>query len=603
MAGTIFYSTSKARGTIGIRQDIYNKEKRDSDAYLWLYKKMAYASAYATGAPGLKTHTDGFKGSDSLYEQPGSAQNEAGEDIKTRFLPKAHLVSLKTSFAGDMGSTIKCEIAFTVYSLDQLVAHEGFFKIGADMSANWGWNSAGEASSSESFTGKVVNFSWSVNADGGADCTCTGIGRGIDILGANAKLPTAEAITAKVLETEVKNTSVISTITLQAVTAAETIALSVVDPATGLGCVEYADDWASSETRNKPVQQKGPLERIVSKIMNGSVDPKRMYVTLKRVIELYNLALTKASTDTTKPILICDKEVTKGHIPEAPFASANPTECIFPGRAAYGEEGKGKLFDFDNSADFLAGDLSQIMINTNWLAKAFESVGKTTAKTDKSPDLSVSAFLKIIFAMIETNSGGAFKLTAAANPEKGQSYKINIIEAQYIGNEVEVTNIPAVTQNSTARSISVSAKIPADLANAAANAGNSGAGVINSAALVKFSPLSKIAPPPISYDDLTKALASVGNEGTSAENVSAVQTALKAVFKAQSDVSVMYPIDFSFTVDGLSGFIFGNAVKTNYLPGKYRGDKCVFTVTTVEHNVSGNDWTTTCNTVFRLRPD
>ena len=599
MAQTIYYSTSKAINKIAERSLIYNKEKRDSDAYLWLYKKMAYAEAYATGAPGLKTHTGGFKGSDSMYEQPGIVKNEEQEDIKTRFLPKAHLVSLKTSFAGDMGSTIKCEIAFTVYSLDQLVTHEGFFKIGADMSANWGWANAGDAGSSESFTGKVVNFSWSVNADGGADCTCTGIGRGIDILGANAKLPTAAAITAKVLGTEVKNTSVISTITLQAVTAAETIALSVVDPATGLGCVEYADDWASSETRNKPVAKKGPFEKIVSKIINGSVDPKRIYVTLKRVIELYNLALTKASTDNPKPILICNEEVTKGHIPEAPFASANPTECIFPGRATYGE----KIFDFDNSTAFTGGDLSQIMINTNWLAKAFESVGKTTAKKDKSPDLSVSAFLKIIFAMIEKNSGGAFKLTAAADPEKGQSYKINIIEAQYIGNEVDVTNIPAVTQNSTARSISVSAKIPADLANAAANAGNSGSCVINSAALVKFSPVSKIAEPPISYDDLTKALASVGNEGTSAENVSAVQTALKAVFKAKSNVSVMYPIDFSFTVDGLSGFIFGNAVKTNYLPGKYRGDKCVFTVTTVEHNVSGNDWTTTCNTVFRLRPD
>ena len=601
MADTIFYSTSDAQPLIDLRSKIYNKEKRDSDAYLWLYKKIAYASADAGGSS-LKTNTGGFskgpKGEQPVYEipDPKIINDEDGEYPGTRFLPKAHLVSLKTSFAGDMGSTIKCEVAFTVYSLSQLVAYEGFFKVGANMSANWGWANAGSAGSSESFVGKVVNFSWSVNADGGADCTSTGIGKGIDILAANAKLPTAEKISSTVGTTTVNSTSVISTITMQATTIIETITPNSTDSATGLGCVEYADDWASSETRVAPA---APAPKTPT---TPAVDPKRIYVSLGRVVGLFEKALVAVSTDKTKPILRCGPEPgvfdgTKGHIPEAPFASANPTECIFPGRSTYGE----KIFTFgDIDKTFQAGDLSLIMINVNWLAKAFESVGKTTGKTDKSPDLSVSAFFKIIFAMIETNSGGAFKLTAAANPK--QSNIIEITEAQYVGNGVIVTNIPAVSQNSAARSISVSAKIPQELANAAANAGNSGAGTINSAALVGFSPLSNNAQPAINSEELTNALTLLGNQGTSAENVSAVQTALKASIKAANSVSVMYPIDFSFTVDGLSGFIFGNAVKTNYLPGKYRGDRCVFTVTTVEHNVSDNDWTTTCNTVFRLRP-
>ena len=243
------------------------------------------------------------------------------------------------------------------------------------------------------------------------------------------------------------------------------------------------------------------------------------------------------------------------------------------------------------------------MINVNWLAKAFESVGKTTGKTDKSPDQSVSGFLKIIFAMIETNSGGAFKLSAAARPEKGQGYNIDILEAQYMPGSVGITVIPAVTQSSAARSISVSAKIPSELANAAAVTANSGAGTVNSAALVQISALSANETAPIDNTVLISALTAIGAQGTSAENVSAVQTALKASLAANASVSAMYPIDFSFTVDGVAGFIFGNAVTTNYLPGKYaNSSKAVFTVTTVEHNVSGNDWTTTCNTVFRLRP-
>ena len=587
---TIFYSTSAAQGTISARAAVYNAEVRDSNAFAWLYKKMAYVNASAGGS-GLANPVGGGLGNDqSMYTNPGTATDKDGSSKVTRFLPKPHIVSLKTSYAGDMGSTIKCEIAFTVYSLSQLVAAEGFFTVGADMYANWGWANAGGYGGSESFTGKIVNFSWSLNADGGADCTSIGIGKGIDILGANAKLPTAVAAEASVGDITVNATSVISTITVQAAADIEAMEPGSIN-GNGLGCIEYADDWASSEARVAPVAPAPPPAKPPA---DAAKDPKRVYVSLFRVIELYNLALNKVSKYNI--ILRCNGSVTKAHIPEGSFASANPTECIFPGKATYGD----KIFDF--GAD-ISSDLSKIMINVNWLAKAFESVGKTTGKTDKSPDLSVSGFLKIIFAMIETNSGGAFKLTAAARPEKGQSNIIEIIDAQYIDNSVGITVIPAVTQSSAARSISVSAKIPAELANAAAVTANSGAGVINSAALVKISPFGGGESPAIDDAVLNSALIAIGAQGTSAENVSAVQTALKASIKAHASVSAMYPIDFSFTVDGVAGFIFGNAVTTNYLPGKYvNSSKAVFTVTTVEHNVSGNDWTTTCNTVFRLRP-
>ena len=593
---TIFYSTSAAQGIISARARIYSAEKRTSDDFAWLYKKMAYVNASAGGSGIANPVGGGLGNANSMYTNPGAPDGKEGGSTATRFLPKPHIVSLKTSYAGDFGSTIKCEIAFTVYSLSQLVAAEGFFTIGANMFANWGWANAGSAGSSEYFKGKVVNFSWSINADGGADCTSIGIGKGIDILGANAKLPTGTPAVATVGDVEVNATSVISTISLQAAKIIETLEPGTTDGAFGLGCIEYSDDWASSESRVAPVAPAPPPAKPPATPVK---DPKRIYVSLARVISLYNIALNKVSKDNPKPILNCNPFVTKGHVPPLPFASANPTECIFPGRAAYGEE---KIFDFGLDISS-SGDLSKIMINVNWLAKAFESVGKTTGKTDKSPDLSVSGFLKIIFAMIETNSGGAFKLSAAARPRKQQGHIIDIVEAQYMDDGVKVTTIPAVTQSSAARSISVSAKIPAELAQVASVA-TAGAGTVNTAALVGFTPLSGGATTyAISDAELLAALNVLGSQGTSAENVSAVQTALKASIKGHANVSAMYPIDFSFTVDGCGGFIFGNAVTTNYLPGKYANKrKSVFTVTTVEHNVSGNDWTTTCNTVFRLRP-
>ena len=40
------------------------------------------------------------------------------------------------------------------------------------------------------FQGQIVNFSWSINADGGADCTSTAIGKGVNTLTTNANQAT-----------------------------------------------------------------------------------------------------------------------------------------------------------------------------------------------------------------------------------------------------------------------------------------------------------------------------------------------------------------------------------------------------------------------------
>ena len=116
---TIFYSSSTARSKIYKRAAIYAAEVRDSDAYVWLYQKMAYADASAGGSS-LSTPTGGGIGNpNSMYTNPGAEPptDKDGSSKVARFLPKPHIVSLKTSYAGDYGSTIKCEVAFTVYIL------------------------------------------------------------------------------------------------------------------------------------------------------------------------------------------------------------------------------------------------------------------------------------------------------------------------------------------------------------------------------------------------------------------------------------------------------------------------------------------------------
>lgn len=64
--------------------------------------------------------------------------------------------------------------------------------------------------------------------------------------------------------------------------------------------------------------------------------------------------------------------------------------------------------------------------------------------------------------------------------------------------------------------------------------------------------------------------------------------------------SALYPIDFSVTVDGVSGFEFGEAVSTNLLPSRYAG-KMFFTITKISHSVNSATWETTINTAARFK--
>lgn len=58
------------------------------------------------------------------------------------------------------------------------------------------------------------------------------------------------------------------------------------------------------------------------------------------------------------------------------------------------------------------------------------------------------------------------------------------------------------------------------------------------------------------------------------------------------------PFVFSFTLDGIGGFSFGQTVTCDRIPEDVR-KSFVFQVTAVEHSITPNDWTTTVNTVAR----
>lgn len=689
---TIFYTPCAAGELIAKRKAIYNQETRDSDSYLWLYKKMASAFANAGGASLQTPKGAGFPSrtnKKSVYTTTNSDTLNTARNL----IPKPHLVSIKTSYAGDFGSVQKCEIAFTVYSLAQLNACQGFFTINAPVYAGWGWTNAGKAGGKGvTFSGNVVNFSWSINSSGGADCTCSAIGKGVNTLSVNANLLSSDQNvkykTGTLFNEQVYNvTSVLEKLRYDIYNESLNIDQPINIPAAGsTGYVGVI---------NAPSVFKKPEDPPSRPPLKDTSKPNQLYyVSLGLIVYEFNQSLAKYTNINSRLKI----DAANGGVCQMPevvkeWASSNPTECIFPGMSNYGTLANGvtQILEFNGALSniYSSGkvqNVGYIMIEIEYLHEVMKSLGVSTDKGERSPSKTLNDFFKKIFTMIDSNSGGAIKLSTAVNP-KNQN-EILIIETQYIPDEITPTEIPAVTQNSICRSMSLTAKVPSELQVVASVSANSGTGNVNPAPLSPFlsteivqeeiptnrrltvgdvftlegnqteiaklnaqnsETLRIMQKDATQLKDLPEFVAIFSGEdsaleadfkqqleyikynnekianletetanllakgatplaivyllGPKPELVTAARTYLRTISKP-INASIVYPLDFSFTIDGIAGIKFGDAVTTNYMPVLYKQKKnrCSFTVLSVEHNVSGNDWTTTCTTVFRMRP-
>lgn len=105
----------------------------------------------------------------------------------------------------------------------------------------------------------------------------------------------------------------------------------------------------------------------------------------------------------------------------------------------------------------------------------------------------------------------------------------------------------------------------------------------------------------LTYNDLFQKLADEVSDSTT-------QACRSAVMKAYADDvankkddhcnGVPLPFEFSFTIDGIGGLRFGQMVTSNRIPSQIT-DSFEWQITSVEHSITPNDWTTTVNTVCR----
>ena len=617
MSDGIFYTAVKGsvKNVIYGRGNIYAKQKRTSDDFKWLAARTVYATASVKTeggktVSGLDIPTGGGFG--ALY----SKEKDTKDSSDSRLLPKAHITGVKLGSTGDWGSVKTCELSFTCYSLGQLNSRLAFMELGAELTVNYGWGGDSTVASSGTFEGKIWNFDYGVNSNGGWDCTVKAMGKGIDAVSGNIKGgKPGEDITDPTGLT-VPSFDVLSRIKVAVSKAADLShgATKVYDGIL-IGCLEFASSWGAAAESPETTSGTASAE--------AKEDDKHYYVSLESIVkQIQDILLTPAKNNTT---IKCDTIITLSPPPSDPkyLISANPKEVIFPGYNKYGDKHD---FNFDAAISMSgtsAVKSSNIMVSIEWLGTILAEMGKK-ADGEKSADFGIAKFLGMLFDSINANSGKRIQLSLTNNPDvpdadNGKEWWI--VDVNYKNGKVTPLVINAFNNHSVVRSISINSAVSDKQATVAYVSPGSPTGDAPSMVFGKNingkDPEPTIEELKTQLENLKKLFDAVDppttptnpptETGPTSANISSMQSVLTSIFSNSPDGKnnriVPYPLTLSVTIDGVEGIIFGNVITTNYMPDIFfdeDGVKIVFSVTTVEHNISITDWTTTINTVCRM---
>lgn len=354
-----------------------------------------------------------------------------------------------------------------------------------------------------------------------------------------------------------------------------------------------------------------------TRVSNQIQSELHLYISLERLVEDINKIAQENSSWFGKNgvKLVCNGDVTKGLVPKdnSKLVSANPTELLFPGFAKYGSTHEFTFGPTFEDAMRNNGDLSKCMISFKWLREVFTKIGTEKTKNTKSAENSVAGLLQRVFDLIYKHSGERFKLTMISNPRSKTGTEILIVDVNYIDDKTTVKAYPitAVDDGSIVRSLSLQSKVPNEFQTAAfvaASNGFSGQNAGNIGNVLGKVPGDEPNPILSSPETLEQAKLAMDSAGVTPDNVKSLQAALKRerislpFDSAIGKEVIPFPLDFSVTLDGVEGFIFGNVITCNYLPAVYQKSETLmaFTVTKVNHTIANNDWTTTLNTVCRI---
>lgn len=608
VTGKVFASNvdSSVQKLLNARKSYYSAQYRNSGAHAWILQKTAFARAQAiTKSNGksaiIDVPTQGGIGGRGMYSNSGTQ----------RFTPKSHIVSVKINNEGKWGSTKRCSLQFAAYSLSALNSLQPFLTIGSEVTINAGWVDAGGGGGPGLvFKGIVYNFSYNLNANGGFDCTCDTISEGAlaASLRVSSEFETGTAPTAAPAESENDNTA-----------AANNMFSLISDEITKLTNSGDLDQLPAETAKTVDTKYAFPITVLAFKLrrtpngresagdnaakLEAPADPI-FYVTLETVVELINKMLINLTKEPKVPFKYVCNEVTTKSLVDTYMKSANPLVLMIPGRMDYSSQFKITDTGYENAIS--NGDLSKLLISTDWLLKTSEEYQRTIGGQLPNDAGQIATFLQKIFDMIKTYTGSYHLLSLITDPKENNPTTWHVVDSNYIQSTVNPYVFEVGTKRSMVRAVQLNTKIPSKFAAAAYISARSGTQSSATADTYVSPNIVGAATKELNFnpaDIKTFALDVIKDiSDTNINKMSAFLTKLKASKPVTAAPNSLAPaaFDLSITIDGIDGILFGNTISTNYIPSLY-ANNVFFTVTNVEHNIANNDWTTTLSTVMRMK--
>jgi hypothetical protein len=369
------------------------------------------------------------------------------------------------------------------------------------------------------------------------------------------------------------------------------------------------------------------------------------YITLNNLIEFINSKIEKISKrGLPKYSFVSDGiNVCVGSKYNALFKQTGPADVSkfafttqrngppgSPIQTVYSLKGSGESFVKDLDADNVPLQ-HLILINTNFI---LSELNKIISGDKNVQDKKILSFLKLIFSQLETETGGAIVLELMPDRDvDGNIKSILILNKNGVPDtaldNIRVFSIPMMTKGSVVRAMSIESKVPdavitevAAFTRAGVNYGDSTADNISlttskeiiTALNTKLRNLN---------DNWLDNLEAGGKPENRAATLEQWQTSVRDTYRKMVSIqesltlnidgslgninnildlkTAVFPIYLKLTLDGINGFLYGNAITTNWLPTQYRDSRIYWTVTEIRHRIENNDWITELEAIYRVK--
>lgn len=386
---------------------------------------------------------------------------------------------------------------------------------------------------------------------------------------------------------------------------------------------------------------------------------ERYYIQLGVIIKYLNrFILSKQKEFVPGAFIISNDEYCNSNYYEH-LVSADPENILILDQCVYGQDPTDKkdrnFISLNNVAEYTGEKFSDTTIPYSYPTRLYINTNVIkdiliNSKTSETKTLKVGEFLTELSKRINYALGGAIDMKLISHPDN-PNYLL-YYDANYLGNKKDIKpyNVPMMAgkeRGTIVRDFKIEAKLPTSMQGLMYTTANSdniseeqiapymnfmynNADVIrttdatgkvtdNTDKLIENRISGVLSEMEKKYKEshekylnaLVKAKQEFGdvkkNESKQTQLVGAlkkyIQYPTPSIKQSAQMQAPIYPYDIEFTIDGINGFRYGDALEFDAIPTKYKNGT-TFSIIAVNHNISTNgEWTTNIKCIMRPKFD